>query len=51
MWRIVKFILLAVVGGTHARGHYGHSHVGGGVYEGPRGGMYHYGDYGQRLYL
>jgi hypothetical protein len=35
---------------ANAKGHYGHTHVVNGHYEGPRGGHYHYGNYGQRVY-
>jgi hypothetical protein len=49
MWKIIALVMMIIIQ-VSARGHHGHTHVGNGHYEGPRGGHYHYGDRGQRLY-
>jgi hypothetical protein len=46
------FIITACLSGfVIARNHYGHTHIGGGTYQGPRGGYYEYNAYGERRYF
>lgn len=47
----LMFVLMALLCGTvNGRGHAGHVHLGGGHYQGPRGGHYQYNGYGERRY-